>query len=161
MAMTSYMTVTGANQGDVKGDCTQAGREDTMLVYDIKHEIEIPRDRLTGLPTGQRVHMPFVITKHVDRGSPQLYQACCSGEQCEVEIKFFHITEKGTEEHYFTIKLEQAIIVDIKANKPMVFLPENKPYMDMEEVSFTYSKITWTHEVDGVTADDDWKMPKA
>lgn len=30
----------------------------------------------------------------------------------------------------------------------------------MEEVHFTYSKIIWTHEVDGIEAEDDWKAPK-
>jgi type VI secretion system secreted protein Hcp len=30
----------------------------------------------------------------------------------------------------------------------------------MEDVSFTYSKIIWTWEVDGVEAQDEWKVPK-
>ncbi len=161
MAMTSYMSLIGNNQGPIEGDCTQAGREGTILVYDVKHEIEIPKDEHTGLPTGQRIHKPAVITKHIDKSSPSLMQACTSGEQfSEVVIKFFHITETGAEEHYYTIKLENAIIVRMKVNKPMTFLPENKPYHDMEEVQFTYSKIIWTAEVDGVEAEDDWKTPK-
>ena len=162
MAMTSYLTLTGNNQGPIQGDCTQAGREGTILVYDVKHEIEIPRDMHTGLPTGQRIHHPLVITKHIDKSSPSLMQACTSGEQfSEVILKFYHITDKGTEEQYYTIKLENAIIVKMKNNKPMTFLVENKPYHDMEEVHFTYEKIIWTAVVDGVEAEDEWKMPKA
>lgn len=161
MAMTAYMTVKGKAQGNIPGDCPQKGREGTHLVYDIKHQIEIPRDRLTGLPTGQRVHEPLTVTTHISKGTPQLYQMVCSGEQGEVEIKYFRISPKGAEEKYFTIKLEDAIIVSLKHSKPMVFLPENKPYMDMIMIEFTYSKITWTQEIDGVTADDDWKTPKA
>ena len=42
MAMTSYLTLTGNNQGPIQGDCTQAGREGTILVYDVKHEILCP-----------------------------------------------------------------------------------------------------------------------
>ncbi|HUU30248.1 MAG TPA: Hcp family type VI secretion system effector [archaeon] len=163
MAMTSYMMVTGRSQGEMKGDCTQEGeqRKDKILVYDISHTIEIPRDRLTGLPTGQRIHMPLTVTKHFDKSSPLLYQALCSGEQCDVELYFFRITEKGTEEHYFTVKLMNAIVVELQAYKPMVFLPENKPYHDMEKVSFTYSKIIWTYVVDGIESEDDWQKPKA
>ena len=51
MAMTSYMNLTGNNQGAMEGDCTQTGREGKILVYDLKHEIEIPRDTHTGLAT--------------------------------------------------------------------------------------------------------------
>ena len=157
MAMTAYLTVKGLSQQDMKGDCAQAGREDTILVYDIQHKIEIPRDRLTGTASGQRIHEPLVITKHLDQASPLLHRACCTGEHCEVDLKFFRITEKGTEEHYYTIKLSDAIIVEIENITPMVFLPENKPYHDMEKVSFTYSKIIWTYEPDGIEQEDDWK----
>ena len=162
MAMTSYLTLTGKNQGAIDGDCTQAGREKTILVYDVQHEIEIPRDTHTGLPTGQRIHKPLVIIKHIDNASPKLMQACTSGEQfSDVTLKFYRINETGTEEHYYTVKLENAIIVNIRDFKPMTFLEQNKPYHDMEEVKFTYSKIIWTHEIDGIEAEDDWKTPKA
>jgi len=30
----------------------------------------------------------------------------------------------------------------------------------MEEVSFTYSKIIWTWEPDGIEAEDSWTAPK-
>ncbi len=161
MAMTSYMTLTGKNQGAIEGDCSQAGREKMILVYDLQHKIEIPRDMHTGLPTGQRIHHPLVITKHFDNASPKLMQACTSGEQfSEVTIQFYRINETGTEEHYYTIKLNDAIIVTLRNYKPLTFLEANKPYHDMEEVHFTYSKIIWTHEVDGIEAEDDWKAPK-
>ncbi|MCD6308236.1 MAG: Hcp family type VI secretion system effector [Candidatus Latescibacteria bacterium] len=162
MAMTSYLMLTGNSQGKIEGDCAQAGREGSILVYDVKHEIEIPRDTHTGLPTGQRIHHPLVITKHIDKSSPSIMQACTSGEQfSEVELHFYHITDTGQEEHYYTIMLNNAIIVSVKNSKNMTFLPENKPYHDMEEVSFTYSKIIWTAVVDGVEAEDDWQAPKA
>ena len=37
-----------------------------------KSEIVSPRDPASGLPTGQRMHKPFVITKELDKASPQL-----------------------------------------------------------------------------------------
>ena len=30
----------------------------------------------------------------------------------------------------------------------------------MEEVSFTYKRITWTWEIDGIEAVDEWTSPK-
>ena len=162
MANTMYLKVKGANQGDIKGDCSQTGREDTILVYSLDHAVEIPRDTHTGLPTGQRIHMPLKIQKHKDQASPLLYQACCSGERItEFELDFYRINDKGQEEHYYTIKLSNAIIVEMREYTPMTFLAENKPYRDMEEVSFSYEKIVWTYEPDGIEAEDDWKAPKA
>jgi type VI secretion system secreted protein Hcp len=160
MALTSYLTLEGNNQGTIDGDCTQKGREKTILVYEVDHMVEIPRDTHTGLPTGQRIHRPFVITKHKDNATPKLFQACCSGEQFkEVLLKSFRINEKGQEEHYFSVKLENAIIVQMHDFKPLTFLPENKFYHDMEKVAFTYEKVIWTYETDGIEAEDNWKEP--
>ena len=161
MAMTSYLKVEANDQGEIKGDCTQEGREDLIMVYSIDHKVEIPRDTHTGLPTGQRIHKPLQIIKHKDKSSPGLFQACCSGEQMKIEMKFFRITDAGKEEHYFTIKLENAIIVEMQEYNPLTFLEENKPYKDMESVLFTYEKIIWTYEPDGIETEDSWKAPKA
>ena len=159
MALTSYMKVKGKSQGDIKGDCTQGGdKKDTILVYQIEHSVEIPKDTHTGLPTGQRIHHPFCIVKHKDKSSPKLYQACTKGEQCDVQIDHYRIKDTGEEEKYFTIKLAEAIIVNMKEYKPMTFVEDNKAYHDMEEVCFTYSKITWTYNDGNIEYTDSWKQ---
>ncbi len=162
MANTSYLTLTGANQGAIDGDCPQKGREKSILVYAVDHSIEIPRDTHTGLATGQRIHHPLTITKHKDQASPKLFQACCTGEHLTAwSLKYFRINDKGQEEHYFTIKLSDAIIVNMREYTPLTFLDANKPYKDMEEVSFSYSKISWTYEPAGIESEDNWKAPSA
>ncbi len=161
MAMTGYLTLEGQNQGKIEGNCTQAGRENMILVYGLDHTIEIPTDTHTGLPTGQRIHGPITITKAVDPASPLLYQACASGEQMKTwQLDFYHINEKGAETLYFQVLLENAIVVKMRSYKPLTFLQENKPYHDMEDVSFTYEKITWSHKTANKEAVDDWKAPK-
>lgn len=158
MALTSYMKVTGKTQSEIKGGCPQGGdKKDKILVYAVEHNVEIPKDTHTGLPTGQRIHHPYTITKAVDVASPKLYKACCTGEQCDVVIDFYRIKEDGTEEKYYTVKLANAIVVSMKHFTPTTFLPENKPYHDMEQVSFTYSKITWTYNDGNIEYVDDWK----
>lgn len=158
MALTAYMKVEGKTQGEIKGDCPQGGdKKDKVLVYAVDHLVEIPKDTHTGLPTGQRIHHPLTITKHLDQATPKLYKACCSGEQCTVTIDHYRIGADGMEQKYFTIKLEDAIVVSINKNTPVTFLPENKPYTDMESVSFTYSKITWTYNDGNIEYVDDWK----
>jgi type VI secretion system secreted protein Hcp len=157
MALTSYMKVTGKTQGQIQGDCNQGGdKKDTVLVYQVDHSVEIPKDTHTGLPTGQRIHQPYTITKHKDKATPKLFQATCKGEQLTVEMAFYRIKPTGEEEAYFKVKLENAIIVNMREYTPMTFLPDNKPYHDMEEVSFTYSKITWTFTDGNIEYTDSW-----
>ena len=158
MALTAYMAVKGSSQGDIQGDCPQAGdKKDKILVYGMDHSVEIPKDTHTGLPTGQRIHKAFTVYKHKDNSTPKLFKACCTGEQCEVTFDQYRIKPTGLEEKYFTIKLEEAIIVDMREYTPLTFLPDNKPYHDMEEISFTYSKITWTYNDGNIEYVDDWK----
>ncbi|MBF0527911.1 MAG: type VI secretion system tube protein Hcp [Deltaproteobacteria bacterium] len=162
MAMTSYLKLEGKNQGAIEGDCTQKGHEKWILVYGLDWGMEIPRDVHTGLPTGQRIHHPISIKKKLDPASPLIAQACASGEQMKTwQLDFHHISEKGQEELYYTIVLENAIVVAITYEKPLTFLEENKPYHDMETVAFTYEKITWSHKKANKEAVDDWKAPKA
>jgi len=161
MAMTIYMKVTGKNQGEIQGDCTQQGRENLIMGYAMDHSVEIPRDTHTGLPTGQRIHQPLVFTTNMGKHAPKLFQACCSGEHLEVEITFYRISEKGQEEKYFTIKLKEAIVVNAREWFPPTFLEENKPYKHMLDIAFTYEDIIWTYTPDGIEAEDNWKAPKA
>lgn len=161
MPMTAHMDVTGKNQGKMDGSCDMEGRENTILVYAMDHDVHIPRDPQSGLPSGKRIHGPLEIVKEFDKSSPKLYQALCSGEQLsDVTIKWYRIDPTGTEEHYFTHTLEDAIVVEIKPYMPVAFLSENEPYRHMEKISFTYTKIKWTWEVDGIEAEDSWKVPK-
>jgi type VI secretion system secreted protein Hcp len=158
MALTAYLKIEGKSQGEIKGDCPQSGdKKDRILVYSIDHSVEIPKDTHTGLPTGQRIHHPFSVIKHKDNASPKLFKACCTGEQLTVTLDQYRIKADGTEEKYFTIKLEEAIVVNMREYNPLTFLPDNKPYSDMEEIFFTYSKITWTYNDGNIEFTDDWK----
>ena len=158
MALTAYMKVNGKSQGDIKGDCEQGGdKKDSILVYATEHKVEIPKDTHTGLPTGQRIHHPYKITMAKSQASPKLYKACCTGEQLEVTLDYYRIKADGTEEKYFTVKMENAIVVEMDQLTPLTFLPESKPYHDMEDVQFTYSKITWTYNDGNIEYTDDWK----
>ena len=158
MALTMYMKVTGKNQGEIKGSCDQGDdKKDKILVYAMDHKVEIPRDVHTGLPTGQRIHHPLTVTKAKDVASSKLFAACCKGEQVDVEIDFYRIKPTGEEELYYKITVNDAVIVEMGENTPTTFLAENKPYHDMENVSFTYSKITWSYTDGNIEYTDDWK----
>lgn len=160
MPMPAHMTVTGIRQGTIDGSCEMQGRENTILVEEFHHKVTIPSDPQSGLPTGKRVHKPFVVTKFYDKSSPKLYQALVTGERLsKVQVKWYRINPGGTEEHYFTHTLEDAIIIDITPYMPNCLEANREQFQHMEEISFTYRKIIWTWEPDGVESEDDWKVP--
>lgn len=151
------LTLTGAKQGKIEGSCQIKGRVGTILVEAVEHNIEIPRSPQTGLPTGKRVHGPLTVTKEIDKSSPKLFQALCTGEQMtSVEIDWYRISKEGVEEKYFTTKLQNAIIVDIRTWMPNALRPDDSQLGHMEDVSFTYEKIIWTWVKDGIETEDSW-----
>ncbi|RJR45802.1 MAG: Hcp family type VI secretion system effector [Desulfobacteraceae bacterium] len=161
MPMPCYMTVKGKTQGNIDGSCTIKGHEKTIFVYELDHSVGIPTDPGSGLPTGKRIHYPLVVTKEIDKSSPKLQQALVSGELLtEVLLEFWHISPAGKEEKYYTIKLENAIVVKSEDYFPLTFLEESKPYRHMEKISFTYGKIIWTWVPDGIESEDSWEAPK-
>ncbi len=159
MAMTIYAKITG--EKNIPGDCTQQGREDTIICYSLDHIVDIPRDTHSGLPTGQRIHRPVKITTHIGKHTPLLFDACTSGTRLKVEFKFFRINEKGKEEEYYKVELTNAIVVETREWFPTTFIEENKAYKHMQDVSFTYEAIKWTATKDGTEADDSWTKPKS
>lgn len=170
MPTPAYLSITGENQGFITennfteasvGNIYQEGHENEILVEAFTHNIVLPRDPQSGQPTGQRVHQPLSITKVFDKSSPLLYNALTSGERLSVcEIKWYRTSAAGMQEHYFTIKFEDAIIVDIKARMPNCQDPGNAHFTHLEDVQFTYRKISWEHVGSNTSGEDDWRVLK-
>jgi len=169
MATPAYMSVTGEKQGlitagaftaDSVGNTYQEGHEDQVMVQAFSHDVIIPRDPQSGQPTGQRVHKPVVITKVYDKASPLLQAALTSGERMsEIVIQWYRTSAQGTQEHYYTTKTgrrdhrrHQQQNAQLPGSRQLALHP-------LEEVQFTYRKITWTHEVSGTSGSDDWRAP--
>lgn len=162
MAMPSYLYLDGETQGKIDGSCTIQGHEKAILVQMVDCTIEIPKNPQTGLPSGKRKHLGMKITKDIDKSSPKIMQALCAGEHMKtVDLKFYRITKDGKEEEYYKITLTNAIIVDTRVWVPNCLEETSKPMGQMEDVTFTYEKITWTWVPDGIEAEDSWEVPKA
>jgi len=169
MPTPAYVSIEGATQGLITqdnftansvGNVYQEGHEDEAIVQAFQHEVIIPRDPQSGQPTGQRVHQPVVLTKIFDKSSPLLYNALCNGEVLsKVEIKWWRTSMDGMQEHYFTHLLTDAVLVDIKAFMPNCQDPGQAHFTHLEELSMSYRRIEWTHEVAGTTGEDDWRTP--
>jgi type VI secretion system secreted protein Hcp len=161
MALGAYLTITAERQGLIRGSVTQKGREGKILVISAQHEIVSPRDPQSGIPTGKRMHKPFMIIKELDRSSPQLYDALCTNENLtEARLDFYTTTPTGQEKNHYTVRLTNANIASISFKMANIRNPRLVRLAEYEEVSFTYQKIEWTWNEGGIIAADDWEMPR-
>jgi len=163
MAMMAYMYAKGQKSGQIKGSVTQKGREDSVAVIAVSHSIISPRDPQSGLPTGQRMHKPMVVTKELDKSTPIFYNVLCTNENLtEVVIKFWTpqikaATGVGSEVQHFTIKLTNANAASIDFRMLNIRDPNLAKFTEYEEIAFTYQKIEWTWNDGGITSEDDWE----
>jgi len=163
MAMMAYAYLKGQKSGAVNGSITQKGRENSIGVIAVTHSIVSPRDPQSGLPTGQRMHKPFVITKELDKATPVLYNILCTNENLlEAVFKFFTpqvkaATGVGGEVQHFTVKLTNANIASIDFRMANIRHPDLTKFTEFEEIALTYQKIEWTWNDGGITALDDWE----
>jgi type VI secretion system secreted protein Hcp len=135
-------------------------------VIAVSHEVISPRDAASGLPTGKRMHKPFVITKELDKSSPLLYNILVTNENIESwELQFWAPQKQaagsgtGVESQHYTVKLVNANIASIDFRMPNNKHPDLMKFAEYEEVAFTYQKIIWTWNEGGITAEDDWESP--
>ncbi|MDH5468402.1 MAG: type VI secretion system tube protein Hcp, partial [Candidatus Aminicenantes bacterium] len=94
-----------------------------------------------------------IFTKEIDKTSPLLAKALANSEPVtKAHFKFYRPSKSGagTEEHYYTITLESGNIVSM-----VTFTDSVEPY-HFEEISISFSSITWTNETSGATHRDDW-----
>ena len=167
MALNAYLTLKGQKQGEIKGSVTQKGREGSLMIIAVSHEIISPRDAASGLPTGKRMHKPFVITKELDKSSPLLYNALVNNENISTWVLKFWTpqikatTGGGTEVQHYTVTLTNANIASISFRLANNKHPDLMKFAEYEEVAFTYQKINWTWNDGGISAEDDWETPVA
>jgi type VI secretion system secreted protein Hcp len=160
MALNAYLKLKGKTSGEIKGSVTQKGREGKIAVIAVSHDIVSPRDAASGLPTGKRMHKPFVITKELDKSTPLLLHMLTNNENIpEWELQFWQPSATGAEKQHYTIKLTNANIASIDFRMANNKHPDLMKFAEYEEVAFTYQKIEWMWVDGGITAQDDWEAP--
>lgn len=155
-AETAYMRVEGSTQGPIEGSVISPhGYENWIAVGSFGHNLKVPVDPRSGSPTGTRMHGPIRVVIPFDKSAPQLYSALVTGELLtEVEIQFLRVNETGLQEHFFTILLQDAVIISMSPS----LVPSSEQSRMMTIVSFSYRRITWTDVIDSKTFQDDWRV---
>jgi len=89
-----------------------------------------------------------------------IYNALVSGEALpKVEVKWYRTSLEGKQEHFFTSKLTDAIIVDVDLNMPHAQDSASSDVTQLLTVSLAYRKIEWEHTTAGTSGSDDWRTP--
>jgi type VI secretion system secreted protein Hcp len=168
-ALPSYMDAVGQKSGHIDGSVTQKGREKSIKVNAVTHDIVSPRDPMSGLPTGQRKHAAISVTIDVDQALPLLYNSMSSNENFPtVTLKFWEIRTGvtgagaapgavGAEMQMYTVKLTNANIAGISFIQPDAENPATKTEPLRAVIQFTYQKIEWTWVPNGKSGSDSWQ----
>ncbi len=161
MPTPAYMYVKGQVSGDIKGSVKVKGREDSIEILALGHEVRMPTDPQTGRLSGVRRHEPLVITKAKDKASPLLMAAACNGELLtEITINWYEIKPDGKEAIWFKHTLKNAQITGIRDILPNVKDPAVQALTHMEEVAFRYGDITWEVVDGGIMYTDNWEQSR-
>jgi len=150
-AAPAFLTVRAQKQGDIKGDVTQKGREGSMEVT----KLELGSSGAGGARKWDSLR----ITKHVDQATPLLLSAYFSNENLtNATLKLWRTAANGAEEQYLTITLLNAQIVSDRIVNDATTSAEGHvaQSLPVEEIAFTFQKITVTYTNGGKTATDDW-----
>jgi type VI secretion system secreted protein Hcp len=144
------------NGVDVKGTSTQTslGRGDTIECTYYEQSIssaaqEAVRDPLDGRQMtrgGPPRYNPIRIRKRIDKSSPLLIKAISDGQTVDGTFKFYrpNPTGDGTTEQFYTVRFEGGRVESIKQYVPDTIVPAISTDPPLEEVTFTYSTITFS-----------------
>ncbi|HLK17048.1 MAG TPA: type VI secretion system tube protein TssD [Fimbriimonadaceae bacterium] len=149
-ALNAYLLVTGAKQGKFKG--TGRSKSGKIEVSDFRYGIVSPRDPQSGLPTGQRMHKPIIMTISAADGR-EFQTALKTNENLPaVQILFWRPSSAGKIEQYETLNLKDATVVKIEMRKS-----SGRQTSDMQ-ITLNYQKIESSYSRGKVQAADDWKQ---
>lgn len=137
MAFDAFLKIDG-----IPGESTDDKHADWVELVSFSHSIDQPASATAssaGGATAERVnHGTFDFVHLLDKASPKLYEACCTGKHIK-EATIELCRAGGDKVKYMEIKLEQVLISKVA---PSGAAGEGFP---SEKVSLSYGKIKWTY----------------
>lgn len=138
MAFDAFLKIDG-----IPGESTDDKHKDWIEILSFDHKIEQPASATAssaGGATAERVnHGSLNIVHLLDKASPKLYEACCTGKHIK-EVVIELCRAGGNKVKYMEIKLEQVLV-----SKVLPSGASTDQGFPSEAVSFSYGKIKWTY----------------
>lgn len=169
MPFPAYLTIEGERQGLITegnssqesvGNKFQEDHVDEILVQGFTHQVTRGSNSQLGL-TG---HQPVFITKELDKSSPLLFAALTSGETLtKCELKLYRTNPQGQQEHYYTYRMHDAVLVDMRSEMPdcRAYRLESGASAPTEVIKLKYRKMEYIHETSGTFGSDYWESGHA
>lgn len=147
---------------DIPGSSEKEGREGTIDVFEVEHSVIQPINAATGMGTGTRVHAPLTVLANIDKATPALLKALCTGRVLdEVILEYYRIDpETRSETKYYEITMRRVRVVVIRPYVPNTLKPENEALRHMVLYGFAYEEIEWKFIPDSMVETDTWQAPK-
>lgn len=138
MAFDAFLKIDG-----IPGESGDDAHKDWIEIQSFAHKLEQPAQATAssaGGATAERVnHGMYEITHFLDKASPKIYDACCTGKHIK-EVIIELCRAGGDKQKYMEIKMEQVLISKVEPQGSA-----NDAGFPGEKVSFSYGKIKWTY----------------
>jgi len=153
MSIPAHIWFIDENNSPILGECLIPTRLGSTELKSLNHSVWIPTSPNTGKLTATRLHLPITFEKEIDRITPYLFRAVCTGRKFKSAlIKMYKIDDAGIEREYFNVILENVIITRISP----VLHPLGIASTHMEEVELRYESIEWKYCDGNITFKDTW-----
>jgi type VI secretion system secreted protein Hcp len=146
-----YVSIEGTKQGMFANESARNNHTPRVVGVSFDYLVTTPRDPVTGISRGRRLHGPVVLTKEWGPASPQLFQALVSNEVLKsVVFEFYQTNSQGGEELGTRVKLSNAMVTDIHQYSPSSSSGTGSAHLaasrrQLEDVSFTFGSIEIEH----------------
>jgi type VI secretion system secreted protein Hcp len=161
MAIPVYLWLYEEDGKLLKGGVDVNGREGSIELVGMQHDVFIPTDDMTGAATGTRQHEAYTFEKEIDPSSPLLYHALTTGRTLSKAIfRYYRFNSNGMEEEYFNAVLEQVKVCHVVPIMFDIKDPEFEKHGHIEHVGLRYEKITWEYVDGNIQHADSWKKRK-
>ena len=128
----------------IPGESTDNAHQDWIEIVAFDHRIHQPASATASSAGGASAerceHADFVVTKLLDKASPKLYEACCTGQHVG-ELLIECCRAGGDKLKYMEIKLEEVIITDVQPSAHS----QGDSSFPTEKIACNYGKIQWTY----------------
>jgi type VI secretion system Hcp family effector len=163
MSFTSYASIKGTKQGQLKAGSKKAGRSDKFTeVIAFEMESSVAVDAKSGDVTGHRTMSPLILTMESGPWSPQLLQAHYTNEVLkEVVLEMVARQADGKKE----VVIERITLADAIISKIVRY--SNAHGKDvlvhdvdhLEDVSFVFRQITVENPIASTSVTEDYNTP--
>lgn len=157
MAIPVYLWLKDDGGKEIKGGVSITGREGSVEVLELKHQIEIATDDSSGAITGRCVHKSVCFAKQIDPSTVYLNEAVTEGKTLkEARFVFYKITEAGAEQEYYSITLEGVKVASVGVSVENFKNASAHKKLHEDWVELRYDKVTWYYMDGNLKHSNSW-----